>query len=68
MCSRRRRRKRPVRISLSSVAGPFIGRTTGRVPAVGRDYLKFDVLDLPLLSETDDVSHFLHAIVREPGL
>ena len=48
-------------------AGPLIGRTTGRVPAIGRDYLQFDVLDLPLLSELNDVSHFLHAIVREPG-
>ena len=30
-------------------AGPFIGRTTGRVPAIGRDYLQFDVLDFPIV-------------------
>lgn len=48
-------------------AGPFIGRTAGRVPVVDRDYLKFDVLHLPLLSEQKAVSHFLHAIARDAG-
>lgn len=36
------------------------GRAVGRVPAIGRGFLDFDVLDLPLADASGNVSHFLH--------
>ncbi len=36
------------------------GRAIGRVPAIGRGFMDFDVLDLPLGDESGNVSHFLH--------
>ncbi|MBO6503190.1 MAG: PAS domain-containing protein [Kordiimonadaceae bacterium] len=41
--------------------GPRIGLAKGRVPAEGRGFLRFEVIDLPLADENGEVSHFLHA-------
>jgi len=44
------------------IAGPFIGHGKGKVPAIGRDHIDFNVIDLPLAENGRDVSHFMHAV------
>lgn len=39
---------------------PLIGLAVGSVPAVDRDFLEFQVLDLPLGDADGTVTHFLH--------
>lgn len=49
------------------IDGPYMGLVTGRVPAEGRGFLGFEVIDLPLMDKDGEVSHFLHVCVA-PGL
>ena len=44
------------------ISGPFIGHGKGKVPAIGRDHVNFNVIDLPLAENGRDVSHFLHGV------
>lgn len=46
------------------VEGPFIGLGTGHVPMKNRDFIRFEVLDLPLVDDSGNLSHFLHATVK----
>lgn len=43
-------------------SGPHIGHTTGVAPTVGRDFIAFDVLDLPLAEDGYTVNRFLHVL------
>lgn len=45
---------------MSLVNGPKLGLATGWVPAEGRGFMRFEVLDLPLVGSDGAVSHFLH--------
>ncbi|MBT6095193.1 MAG: PAS domain-containing protein [Rhodospirillaceae bacterium] len=44
------------------ISGPFIGHGKGKVPAIDRDHIDFNVIDLPLAENGRDVSHFLHGV------
>ena len=44
------------------IQGPYIGHLTGLAPTAGRDFLAFDVLDLPLSDDGRRVSTFVHAL------
>ena len=48
------------------VQGPFIGHMTGLAPTEHRDFLPFDVLDLPLSDDGRAVTTFLHALSTIP--
>lgn len=48
--------------------GPKLGLAKGRVPAEGRGFLKFEVIDLPLADDKGQVSHFLHACAPQVEL
>lgn len=47
------------------IEGPYIGHMTGHAPTEGRDFVPFDVLDLPLSDDGVTVDRFLHAILLE---
>ncbi len=44
------------------ISGPHIGHTSGFAPTTNRDFIPFDVLDLPLSDNDRDVTQFLHAL------
>jgi hypothetical protein len=44
------------------VEGPKIGWVKGRVPVESRDYLPFEVIDLPLRNEVNEVVGFIHLL------
>lgn len=43
--------------------GSRIGHTTGYVPVPGREFIAFNVLDLPLWDEQSEVGFFLHGLI-----
>ncbi len=44
------------------IHGPHIGHVSGGAPTEGRDFIAFDVLDMPLSENGQDVTQFLHAL------
>jgi len=44
------------------VDGPMIGWVKGQLPLEERDYLPFEVIDLPLRGENDEVISFIHLL------
>ncbi|UTW54286.1 hypothetical protein [Kordiimonas sp. SCSIO 12610] len=42
--------------------GPYIGWAKGVVPLEGREYLPFEVIDLPLQNELGKVTSFIHLL------
>lgn len=44
------------------MAGPYIGHTSGGAPMPDREFVSFDVLDLPLSDDGQTVNRFLHAL------
>lgn len=47
--------------------GPMIGCVSGNVPVAGRDFVAFQVVDLPLADDTGEVTHFLHVTTTNGG-
>ncbi len=48
------------------IQGPCIGHLKGLAPTAGRDFLSFDVLDLPLSDDGKEVTTFLHVLSTAP--
>lgn len=44
------------------IHGPHIGQVSGGAPTEGRDFIAFDVLDMPLSENGQDVTQFVHAL------
>ena len=44
------------------IEGPGIGWVKGKLPLEGRDYLPFEVIDLPLSNEAGEVVSFIHLL------
>ena len=44
------------------IGGPGIGHLSGVVPTAGRDFMAFDVLDMPLSENGQNVTQFIHAL------
>jgi hypothetical protein len=47
------------------INGPYLGHMSGLAPTKGRDFTKFDVVDLPLSDNGTGVTQFLHALSSE---
>ncbi len=44
------------------INGPRIGHLSGVAPTAGRDYMAFNVLDMPLSDNGQDVTQFIHSL------